>query len=189
MTTSVNYRNAGARLPLPGGLAAALCAGSVLLGGAAAAQEVVALSPEVHVYNSPLVLEYSLDDTIRSPVPATTTRLAEHSCRGVTIETLVLQLLRVAPDQFLSLKGAFTLFNNSGKDKKADMLFELLVDRSDEVLASLSLKKVDAEAGKSGDGKLKIPVPTSLIPVDANPSDPAPGRHLRLRITMALRDA
>lgn len=189
MTTPANRRSPGSRLPFRGGLAVAYCACSLAVGGGAAAQEVVPLSPEVHVYNSPLVLEYSLDETIRSATPTKTTRLADHSCRGVTIETLVLQLLRVAPDTFLSLKGTFTLFNNSGKDKKADMLFEVFADRSEDVLASLSLKKVDVEAGKSGDGKVKVPIPTSLIPVDANPSDPFPGRHLRLRITMALRDA
>lgn len=192
MTTPASRRSHGIWFPSHGRLALALGALPFLLGGAASAQEVVALSPEVHLYNSPLVLEYSLDETIRSPSPTKTNRLADHSCRGVTMETLVLQLLRVGPDKFLSLNGSFTLFNNSGKDKKADVAFDLLADKSSEALSSTLVRKVDLEAGNSGDGKVKVPIPTALIPVDApvfGPESPYAGRHLRLRITITIRDA
>ncbi|MFN7988493.1 MAG: hypothetical protein U0529_13540 [Thermoanaerobaculia bacterium] len=191
MTTPANRRSPGTRLPSRGRLVLALGALVFLPGGAASAQEVVAISPEVHLYNSPLVLEYSLDETIRSAAPVKTTRLADHSCRGVTIESLVLQMLRVGPDRFLSLNGTFVLFNNSGKDKKADLTFDLLAAGSDEALSSTLLRKVDVEAGKSEDGKVKVPIPTAVIPVDALGSGEGiqdAGKRLRLRITITLRD-
>lgn len=90
------------------------------------AQEVRALSEEIHQFNSPMVLEMSLDLLLDKPVGEkwSTDKTKFFTCRGVTIESLE---FRVQPESESSVKTVdirALLNNNSGKDKRTFVRFE-----------------------------------------------------------------
>ncbi len=156
--------------------------------GFALAQSVTALSPEVHFYASPMVLEYSLGELIQKRSAATTS-VALHSCRGITIESLSLRLARVGQmdshhvittEKFQRLRMTLTLFNNSGKDKRVAVHFDfvhgdLVTPSSVEV--SVNLQQGEKEASD-------IQMPFLLEERESETPNPAP----RLRITLSAVD-
>ncbi len=175
----------------PGWKALVVGAAVLFASGASLAQELVVLSPEVHTYNSPFVFEYSLNEMILSGKVAKTSATANHVCRGVSIEQMELRVIRIDPDKFLSVMGSLTVNNNSGKDKYATFIFEVLADDSDKVLTWAAFKKVDVEQGMTAAKAFRIPLPVDLMPVDFKffGPDKEEFRHrMRLRVTMSLLD-
>lgn len=191
MTSSTRRRFEGLMSLSPGrtGLVLGAC---VLFGNSASlAQGLVVLSPEIHTYNSPFVFEYSLNEMILSGKPSKTSATANHVCRGVSIEQMELRVVRIEPDKFLSVMGSLTVNNNSGKDKYATIVFDVLADDSDKVLTSATFKKVDVEQGMTAAKAFRIPLPADLMPVDFRffGPDKEEFRHrMRLRVTMSLLD-
>jgi hypothetical protein len=191
MSSSVSCRRSGFSLSLCSCLTLFLAGGFFFGSDASAGQEITVLSPEIHLYNSPLVLEYSLDETLKTGEPTKTTRFAMHSCRGLTIERLELQVVRFDKDKFVTLRGSITMNNNSGKDKKATVVFDVLGDDSEKVHTSATLKKARVPTGETPSSEIGIPLPTELMPVNFKyfgPNKDILKHHVRLRITLSLED-
>jgi len=165
-------------------IAAAFC----FLASDAVCQAVRAISPEVHNFNSPMVLEYGLDDVFKSQSPTVVPEFREFSCRGVTLERVTLQLVRFVTrfkeEPFRRLKIVSEVFNNSGKDKRATIAFALV--RAGDVIATetLAVKVQQGDFAKSSAGRspsaqeVTVPIPANL---DVEP-------YPKLRITMTLTD-
>ena len=99
------------------------------VGTKVAAQEVRAISEEIHQFTSPMVLEMSFDPVLDKPAGEkwTTDKTKLFSCRGVTVESLE---FRVRPDVGLPKRVEIrtVLNNNSGKDKRTTVRFECVDD-------------------------------------------------------------
>ncbi|HEY3351172.1 MAG TPA: hypothetical protein VGM13_15455 [Thermoanaerobaculia bacterium] len=142
------------------------------------AQEIRVLSEEVHQFNSPLVLEVSLDALFEKPVGEkwTVDKMKTLMCRGVTIQSLE---FRVQPESGSPKKIDFRalLNNNSGKDKRTHLKFECL-DR--DTVVCVAIYQVNLETGDNDKHRgvlvFRPPEGWNLAP---RPS---------LRITMTLQD-
>jgi len=164
-------------------LAAPSCPGTSAL-----AQTLVALSPEVHFYASPMVLEYTLDEAIRKGV-STTIEIALHSCRGVTIESFSLRRFRIShedsrhvktTEKFQHIRMTLTLFNNSGKDKRVGVRFDLM--EGDRVSSGPVEIHLDLEQGDMVTKEVDMPLLFEITEHEAVTPTP------RLRITLSATD-
>ena len=168
---------------------------SCFIAASAAGQAITALSPEVHTFNSPMVLEYTLDQVIRVQVYAVRNRISyaptfvtdfqNYTCRGVTIEQVTFEFIRFEKEEARRLRIASALFNNSGKDKLVTITFALV--KAGDVVATETLKGLRVQQGKfaqSGRGQPESPQEVTIrIPPNAE-GEPYP----KLRITMTTTD-
>lgn len=142
------------------------------------AQRTTPRSPEVHEYRSPMILDYSLQEFFASGTGITTgitgqDDLTLHSCRGVSLSRFSLGF----ENGKKALKAVVIFGNNSGKDKKVTITFDL---RSGErSLGSGTLRRLSIEQGDSGLKVVTFPV-TLAEPI----TEPLP----YLRITVELFD-
>jgi hypothetical protein len=161
----------------------------------AVGQEISVLSAEVHTFNSPMVLGYTLDQVFKDQVdavrnrtsysPTVVTDFRNYTCRGVTLERVTFELIRVEKEEARRLRIASELFNNSGKDKLVTISLALV--KAGEVVATETLKGLRVQQGRfaqSGRGQPESPQEVTIhIPpnVDGQP-------YPKLRITVALED-
>ena len=144
----------------------------------AKAQEVRAISEEIHQFTSPMVLEMSFDPVLDKPAGEkwTTDKTKLFSCRGVTVESLE---FRVRPDVGLPKRVEIrtVLNNNSGKDKRTTVRFECVDD--DKVLC-IAVVAPNLEQGDLEKNRAVL----VLRPPERWNQTPRP----KLRITMTLQD-
>lgn len=140
------------------------------------------ISPEVHTFNSPMILEYSLAEAFSNPAgPTTTEEFRDYFCRGVNMERVTIQQL-FDKERRLILRMICEPFNSSGKDKRVTITMALL--RDGEVISTgptkVMLVPAD-ETAKSGRGLPPSPQEV-IVPMPAG-SDKRPFPSLRLTIT------
>jgi hypothetical protein len=184
-------------LPL---FAAILC----FMAANAKSQEITAISPEVHTFNSPMVLEYTLDRFLSgigrdvfpehkahalpqkiSWDPVVVTDVRNYTCRGVTLERFTLELTRFEAEPFRRLKIVSELFNNSGKDKQVTIVFALV--KAGDIIATETLKGLRVQQGAFAQSSRGQPASPQELTIRIPPSadgEPYP----KLRITMTLND-
>jgi hypothetical protein len=176
---------------LPLLIAAILC----FMAADAKSQEITAISPEVHTFNSPMVLEYTLDhvfkdqvDAVRNRVsysPTVVTAFRDYTCRGVTLERVTFELTRFVKETFRRLKIVSEVFNNSGKDKQVTIAFELI--KAGDVISTETLKGLRVQQGAFAQSSRGQPASPQELTIRIPPSadgEPYP----TLRITMTLSD-
>jgi hypothetical protein len=152
--------------------------GLLLLLGVAplTADDVKPRSPEVHQFMSPMVLDYSLGQFFKTPADFNTPDLARFECRGVTIQRLTLGIERGDKGR-ASVKVLALFNNNSGKDKRTTITFDLRTESSS--LGSGTFRRLGLEQGDSGWKVLSFPVNLPAEVVEPYPF---------LRITIELLD-
>jgi hypothetical protein len=166
-----------------------------------AGQLVTSLSPEVHSFNPPMVLEYGLDEVFKNSKPAGVffegnrselrfsptieTAFRNYNCRGVTLERVTFQLIRFEKETFRRLKIVSDIFNNSGKDKRVTITFEIV--RGGDVIGSGTLKGLRVQQGdyaKASRGQQEGAQEVAIILTQRAEEQPYP----KLRVTMDLTD-
>jgi hypothetical protein len=143
------------------------------------AQEVRAISEEIHQFTSPMVLEMSLDPLLDKPVGEkwSTDKTKVFSCRGVTIESME---FRVLPDQktpYKKIEVLLRLNNNSGKDKRANVQFQ--TSEGGEI-AFIGGNQVKLEQGDNVERRMGL----YLVPPEKWNQPPRP----KLRVVLTLQD-
>ncbi len=142
-----------------------------------AADDIRPRSPEVHEFMSPMVLDYSLDQFFKTRAGINTLDLGRFQCRGVTIQRFNLGIERSENGTGSALKVVVVLSNNSGKDKKASITFDLRTESSS--LGSGTFRRLNVEQGERGLKVLSFPVDLPTVIAEPYPF---------LRITVELFD-
>jgi hypothetical protein len=143
-----------------------------------AAQNVTPRSPETHQFASPMVLDYALDDVFKnSPKGVQTEEMRYFECRGVSIQRFVFSIERGEQSKKASAGGLVFLNNNSGKDKKVSITFDVRTEASS--FGSGRFQRLNVEQGDMSGKVLLFP-----ITLPAKVAEPYPF----LRITLELFD-
>jgi hypothetical protein len=155
----------------------------------AVGQTITALSPEVHSFHTPMVLEYTLDRFLSENTvppyrhsPMDVTDFRNYSCRGVTLERVTLELTRFDKETFRSLRIESQLFNNSGKDKLVTLT--VAVVKASDVVSTGALKGLRVQQGsfaQAGRGQPESPQELTVRIPDGEP-------YPKLRITVTAVD-
>ena len=137
--------------------------------------QVTPVSREIHQFNSPMVLDFSLDAFLRSPA-LSTKALSFYSCMGVTIDRLILGLGEKPGQKERELGIVMFFFNNSGKDKQGTVRLDLM--EGDERLSTVTTTKLRIEQGDTSVTNIKLAFPASVTSTSSG---------LKLRITFQLQ--
>jgi hypothetical protein len=121
-----------------------------------AAQEVTPRSPQLREFVSPMVLDYTLGHLFQASAGINRQDLIYFSCRSVSLTRLNLGFVRDSKGKNTSLRVGLFINNNSGKDKKVTLLFDLRTEAAS--LGSGELRRLEVESGDSGMKVLSFPV-------------------------------
>ncbi len=152
---------------------------SAILAGFANAQTVSAISPEMHIFSSPMILEVA---PLMFQGDVFQVDLKNYSCRGVTIENFFIfrnwgssnrKTATTPENRALDLRAA--LFNSSAKDKQSVLRVDLIAGES--VVSSGALAMNTSPDEKRVDHR---PFP--------NPPNPEELAKAKIRITMTCPD-
>jgi hypothetical protein len=141
------------------------------------AQKVTPRSPEVHQFISPMVLDLSLEKLFPTPNGISTKDLAFFDCRGVSILGLFFRITAGEKGKAALAYVSIVLQNNSGKDKKVSITFDLRTEASS--FGTGSFRGLSVEQGDPNGKYLSFPV---TLPAEV--AEPYPF----LRITVVLVD-
>jgi hypothetical protein len=140
----------------------------------AAAQDITAVSAEVHQFNSPMILDLTLARFQNNGLMTMETK--NYSCRGVTIDRLILSVAEKKGNR--ELRVSASLFNNSGKDKKATLRYDLM--QAAAVTVGGTSKVLTVEQGAFATGYPITTLPLSIAPDEIT--------KVNLRVTLTLVD-
>jgi len=148
------------------------------------AQTITPVSPETHLYRSPMILDVSvgkLADSPRLDLPS----LADHLCRGIEIHESSVELVvqKYPKITVCVLRFAATLFNTSGKDKM--VLVSLQLREGDSILMQSSAKPEHQSSGMKVPEGARVPIYEEVALPQTYGS---PQAGLKLRVTVAVQD-
>jgi hypothetical protein len=164
-----------------------LSIGGLVFGQVTAKQGVVAsqgLTDERTTFKSPMILEFpiSLFDQLRTGPPTAVLRapvpeVTKYVCNAVSFQNLFLELVRPNKKGEVVLKAQAILKTDQGMDKLVKLTFEVL--SKGETVAKKTIRKIDAEEGKTRSKHAEVVIPEAKTDPSETPV---------LRITMEVKD-